>query len=63
MRRFLDRLYIASGALGAAFIALICVLMITQSVLREFGVRTGAMNDVVLRRGRLLRHAPCLQAW
>lgn len=47
MRRFLDRLYIASGALGAAFIALICVLMIAQSVLREFGVRTGAMNDVV----------------
>lgn len=47
MRRFLDRLYLASGAIGATFIALICVLMIGQSVLREFGVRTGAVNDVV----------------
>ncbi|MDD0808803.1 TRAP transporter small permease [Curvibacter sp. RS43] len=47
MRRFLDRLYLGMGALGAAFIALICVLMVAQSVLREFGVRTGALNDVV----------------
>jgi TRAP-type C4-dicarboxylate transport system permease small subunit len=47
LRRFLDRLYYASGALGAVFVLLICVLMIAQSVLREFGVRTGAVNDVV----------------
>jgi len=47
MRRFLDRLYAAGGAIGAVFIALICALMIAQSVLREFGVRTGAVNDVV----------------
>ena len=47
MRRFLDRLYVISGALGALFIALICALMIAQSVLRELGVRTGAVNDVV----------------
>lgn len=47
MRRFLDRLYLASGAIGALFVALICVLMIAQSVLREFGVRTGAVNDLV----------------
>ncbi|RYF25231.1 MAG: TRAP transporter small permease subunit [Comamonadaceae bacterium] len=47
MRRFLDRLYLAAGALGAVFVALICVLMIAQSVLRELGVRTGALNDVV----------------
>ena len=47
MRRFLDRLYLASGAVGAVFVLLICVLMIAQSVLREFGVRTGAVNDVV----------------
>jgi TRAP-type C4-dicarboxylate transport system permease small subunit len=47
MRRFLDRLYIFCGALGATFIALLCTLMIVQSVLREFGVRTGAMNDIV----------------
>ncbi|MDA8520571.1 TRAP transporter small permease [Acidovorax sp. NCPPB 4044] len=47
MRRFLDRLYFAAGALGATFVALICVLMVAQSVLREMGVRTGALNDVV----------------
>ena len=47
MRRFLDRLFYAAGALGALFIVAICVLMIAQSVLREFGVRTGAVNDVV----------------
>lgn len=47
MRRFLDRLYDAGGALGAVFVALICLLMIAQSVLRELGIRTGAVNDVV----------------
>ncbi|MEY2953279.1 MAG: hypothetical protein RLZZ401_1366, partial [Pseudomonadota bacterium] len=47
MRRFLDRLYDAGGALGATCVALICALMIAQSVLRELGVRTGAVNDVV----------------
>jgi hypothetical protein len=34
MRRFLDRLYYASGALGALFILALCALMIAQSVLR-----------------------------
>jgi TRAP-type C4-dicarboxylate transport system permease small subunit len=47
MRRFLDRLYLAAGAVGALFILAICVLMIGQSVLRELGIRTGAVNDVV----------------
>jgi TRAP-type C4-dicarboxylate transport system permease small subunit len=47
MRRFLDRLYLVSGAIGALFVLLICVLMVGQSVLREFGVRTGAVNDLV----------------
>ena len=47
MRKFLDRLYIAGGALGAFFIALIAALMIGQSILREFRVNTGAVNDVV----------------
>lgn len=47
MRKFLDRLYLAGGALGACFIALIAVLMIGQSILREFRVNTGAVNDVV----------------
>jgi TRAP-type C4-dicarboxylate transport system permease small subunit len=47
MRRFLDRLYLWSGYLGALFIVGICVAMIGQSILRELGVRTGAVNDVV----------------
>ncbi len=47
MRQFLDRLYAVSGGLGALFILLILLLMIGQSVLREFGVKTGAVNDVV----------------
>jgi TRAP-type C4-dicarboxylate transport system permease small subunit len=47
MRRGLDRLYNAAGALAACFVLVILVLMIGQSVLRELGVRTGAVNDVV----------------
>ena len=47
MRRFLDRLYLAAGAIGAVFVLLIAVLMIGQSVLRQMDVRTGAVNDVV----------------
>jgi TRAP-type C4-dicarboxylate transport system permease small subunit len=47
MRRGLDRLYTAAGALAACFVLLILVLMIGQSLLREFGVRTGAVNDIV----------------
>jgi TRAP-type C4-dicarboxylate transport system permease small subunit len=47
VRKFLDKLYLAGGALGAVFIALIAVLMIGQSILREFRVNTGAVNDVV----------------
>ena len=47
MRRLLDRLYLWSGYLGALFIVGICVAMIGQSILRELGVRTGAVNDVV----------------
>jgi TRAP-type C4-dicarboxylate transport system permease small subunit len=47
MRRLLDRLYLACGAIGAVFVLLICVLMVGQSIAREFGVRTGAVNDVV----------------
>ncbi len=47
LRRALDRLYLASGALGAFFIVLIGLLMIAQSILRELSIRTGAINDVV----------------
>ncbi|MFT3664959.1 TRAP transporter small permease [Piscinibacter sp.] len=47
MRRALDAIYLGAGALAAAFVLLIAVLMLGQSVLREFGVRTGAVNDMV----------------
>jgi TRAP-type C4-dicarboxylate transport system permease small subunit len=47
VRRFLDALYLGAGALAALFVAAIAVLMIGQSVLREFHVATGAVNDVV----------------
>ena len=47
MRAALDKLYYAAGAIGAFFILIVGVLMIGQSVLREFGVRTGAVNDLV----------------
>lgn len=47
MRRFLDRLYLAAGAIGALFVLAIAVLMIGQSVLRRFDVATGAVNDIV----------------
>ena len=47
MRRFLDRLFLASGAVGAIFVLVIFLLMIGQTLLRQFGVATGAVNDVV----------------
>jgi TRAP-type C4-dicarboxylate transport system permease small subunit len=47
LRRFLDRLYLAAGALAALMVLAVMLLMVGQSVLREFGVRTGAVNDVV----------------
>jgi TRAP-type C4-dicarboxylate transport system permease small subunit len=47
MRRWLDRIFWGAGVIGACFIVLICVLMIAQSVMRELGLRTGAINDVV----------------
>jgi TRAP-type C4-dicarboxylate transport system permease small subunit len=47
MRKLLDSLYLGAGALAALCVLAICVLMIAQSILREFGVRTGATNDVV----------------
>ena len=47
MRRLLDRLYLWSGYRGALFIVAISIAMIGQSILRELGVRTGAVNDVV----------------
>jgi TRAP-type C4-dicarboxylate transport system permease small subunit len=47
LRRALDATYLATGYLAAVCILLIMVLMIGQSILREFHVRTGAVNDVV----------------
>ena len=47
LRAGLDKIYMASAVLGAVSVALICVLMVFQSVGREFGVNTGATNDIV----------------
>ncbi|TWO72509.1 TRAP transporter small permease [Caenimonas sedimenti] len=47
MRTALDRLYVGAAVLGAACIALICALMIFQSLGRQLGFPTGAINDVV----------------
>ena len=46
MRRFLDRLYAASGALAAICLAGIFVLMLVQAVGREFGLLIRAADDV-----------------
>lgn len=47
LRRALDGLYLAAGAIGALCVALICALMIWQSIGRILGVATGAVNDIV----------------
>jgi TRAP-type C4-dicarboxylate transport system permease small subunit len=47
MRRFLDAAYLWAGYAAALFVAAIAALMVGQSVLREFRVATGAVNDVV----------------
>ena len=47
LRAGLDTVYMAAAVLGAVCVALICVLMVFQSVGREFGVNTGATNDIV----------------
>ncbi len=46
MRRFLDRLYAASGALAAVCLAGICVLMLAQALGREFGLLIRAADDI-----------------
>jgi len=46
LRRFLDRLYAASGALAAVCLASICVLMLAQAVGREFGLLIRAADDI-----------------
>lgn len=47
MRKFLNGLYLGAGWLAALCVLAICVLMIGQTILREFSVRTGATNDIV----------------
>ena len=47
MRRFLDRLYYASGAFAALCIAAICVLMLAQSFGREAGILIRGAEDIV----------------
>lgn len=47
MRRFLDRLYAASGALAAACLAGIAVVMLAQAGMREFGMLLRGADDIV----------------
>lgn len=47
LRVGLDAVYLAAAVLGAVCVALICVLMVFQSLGREFGMNTGATNDIV----------------
>jgi TRAP-type C4-dicarboxylate transport system permease small subunit len=47
IRRWLDRIYLGTAVLGAVCIALICMLMVGQTLAREIGIATGAVNDIV----------------
>ena len=47
MRRFLDRLYAASGALAAVCLASICALMLAQAFGREVGILIRGADDIV----------------
>lgn len=47
VRRALDAAYEVAGIAGQACIALICVLMIVQTLGRQLSFPTGAINDVV----------------
>jgi TRAP-type C4-dicarboxylate transport system permease small subunit len=47
LRRFLDRLYAASGVLAAVCLALICALMLAQAFGREAGILIPGADDVV----------------
>ena len=47
MRRFLDRLYYASGALAAVCLASICALMLAQAFGREAGILIRGADDIV----------------
>jgi len=47
LRRFLDRLYAASGALAAACLAGIAVVMLAQAGMREAGLLLRGADDIV----------------
>jgi len=47
LRRFLDRLYAASGALAAACLAGIAVVMLAQAGMREIGMLLRGADDIV----------------
>ena len=47
MRRFLDRLYAASGALAAVSLASIAVVMLAQAGMREVGLLFRGADDIV----------------
>jgi len=47
LRRFLDRLYAASGALAAVCLAGIAVVMLAQAAMREFGLLLRGADDIV----------------
>lgn len=47
LRRVLDAAYAGAGAVGGFCVVLICVLMVVQSLGRQAGFPTGAINDVV----------------
>ena len=47
MRRFLDRLYAASGALAAVCLASIAVVMLAQAAMRELGMLFRGADDIV----------------
>ena len=65
MRRFLDRLYAASGVLAAACLASIAAVMLAQAGMREIGMLLRGADDIVgwltaasafLALGTTLRH-------
>jgi TRAP-type C4-dicarboxylate transport system permease small subunit len=47
LRRFLDRLYAASGALAAVCLASIAAVMLAQALMRELGMLLRGADDIV----------------
>jgi TRAP-type C4-dicarboxylate transport system permease small subunit len=47
LRRFLDRLYAASGAAAALCLAAIAAVMLAQAAMREFGMLLRGADDIV----------------